>query len=280
MKTKFFVVFAICFFIAGNALAFTVGDADNVEVQVQDLSGADYGLNGADSKYVGGQFEAGVTVTNGGFGLDYTHQAQGAHVNVLNSTATARHQYDIDTETRGASVSDNIATAGHVEMTATEAAISTTSNGVGTEMLSTSASDTAALTGVGATWDGAAVSMADTTARTEYEQINFGVSSSQYATGVTEVSVSAVSYTDIGSAGAAGTASSNGGTHMVNDGMGGAMASAGQSHSEVDTATAAVGASYSNVSAEAANTHYSEQAAYGYGTYQYQETVVATGAAE
>jgi len=272
------VVFSIIFTIP--AYGFEAGDAANYQDQAQVIGGVDYGLNGADSKYVGGQVDIGASTANGGFGIEYNYQSQGVHINAINSTATVRHQYDIDMSTRGASDAVGYGTGGHIEGNEVEAGIATYSNGVGTGMASGAGINAAGGSLVGATVNADAVGMTDTTAHTEYESINMGLSSAQYSTGVSDVEVHTVAYSDIGFAGAAGTASTSGGTVMVNDGMGGAMTSAGVSHSEVDIATAGVGAGYSGASASATNTHYSEQASYGAGTYQYQETLVSTGAAE
>ena len=279
MKKSFLFVIAVTL-MAVPAFAFESGDAANFQVQAQDLAGTDYGLAGAESKYVGGQLDVGASSTNGGFGMEYNHQVQGAHVNAINSTGTVRHQYDIDMETRGASVAGGWGTGGHVEGNVARAAISTRSDGVGTGMVSGASIEAAGGSAAGATWNADAVGMTNTTAHTEYESINYGASSAQYSAGVSNVQTSTVAYANIGGQRAGARAATVGSVGMVNDGSGGAMATVSKSHSEVDTATAGIGAGYAGASASANNTHQGQQVAVGPGTYQYQETMVATSAAE
>ena len=118
MKSKIIisVITTAMVFLGGYVFAFESGDAANYQAQVQDLSGVDYGITGADSKYGGAQVDVGASSTNGGNGMEYNHQGQGAHVNAINSTGTARHQYDVDMETRGASTSTGWGRAAHIEI--------------------------------------------------------------------------------------------------------------------------------------------------------------------
>lgn len=262
------------------AFGFEAGDAANFQIQAQDLAGADYGLAGADSKYVGGQLDIGVSSTTGGVGMEYNYQIQGAHINAINSTGNVRHQYDIDMSTRGASDAYVYGTGGHIEVNGLEAGISTLSDSTGTTMVN--GADISANGGSvsGATFNADGVAMTDSTAHTEYENVNVGPSSAQYGTGISETETHTVAYSDIGFQAAGARAETAGEVSMMNDGSAGVMASGAKSHSEVDTATVGAGAGYSSASARAANVHTGQQVAFGPGTYQYQETVVATGAAE
>lgn len=283
MRNKFCgaVVFFAVMALAVSAMAFSVGDAWNTQSQVQSLSGQDYGTTGAESKYRGEQADVGFSsASGGGVGIEYNHQVQGAHINVYNSTGTVRHQYDIDTETRGASDALLMGVGGHAEGTSTSADIVTRSDGVGTGMVSGSivTNESASVSSAALNADG--VGMTNVDARTEYENANVGATSVQYSAGTSEVITSTTAYSDIGLSGASASASTAGGTAMANDGLGTSMSTIGVSHSEVDTATVGTGAGYSTSSAMAANGHSSAQASSAYGTYQYQETSVATGAAE
>ena len=279
MKRVLFAILIVAM-AAGSAWAFSAGDAGNYQEQVQDLSGQDYGINGGVSKYSGEQLGYGASASNGGFGIEYQGQIQGAHVNVLNSTGTVRHQYDIDTATSGSSVATGVSAAGHMEGTSTQAGIVTVSDGVGTGMASGTgiSSDSGVL--VGASVGAAAGAETAVNARTEYESVNNGATSAQYSTGMAEVKTQTGAGASGGIAGAGATATTVGGVGMVNDGMGSAMASTSASHSEVDTAAGAVGNAGAHASAAAMNAQQGYQAAVGFGTYQYQETYVATGAAE
>ncbi len=61
----FFVVFFLVLLVTAPAIAFESGDAANFQAQAQNLAGADYGLAGAESKYVGGQVDIGGSSTLG-----------------------------------------------------------------------------------------------------------------------------------------------------------------------------------------------------------------------
>ena len=282
MKSKIIisVITTAMVFLGGYVFAFESGDAANYQAQVQDLSGVDYGITGADSKYGGAQVDVGASSTNGGNGMEYNHQGQGAHVNAINSTGTARHQYDVDMETRGASTSTGWGSAAHIEINGTRAAISTRSDGTGTGMASGASIEAASGSAAGATWSGAAVGISGVNAKTEYEQVNYGAQSAQYSTGVSNVKTGTIAYSVIGGQRAGARAATVGDTRMVNDGVGGAMSSGGKSHSEVDTGTFGVGSGFAGASASASNTHKASQTAVGAGTYQYQNTIVHTSAAE
>ncbi len=199
---------------------------------------------------------------------------------MLNSTSTARHEYQRDMETRGASVATGWASGGHIEVNGAQAGISTLSDGNGTGMASGASIEAAGASASGATWSAAAVGMTSVDAHTEYESVNAGASSAQYSRGESDVQTSTVAYSDMGSAVAGAHDLTAGDTRMVNDGVGGAMATSAKSHSEVNTSTGTAGVGYSTAHARAANTHYGTQVAFGAGTYQYQETMVSTGAAE
>ena len=276
------IIFALImlFCMAGVAFATSSGDAWNHQQEDQSFALTDHGVNGAYSKYGETQHDIGASQANGGTSVEANYQEQDIHTNDVNSAATARHQYDIHSVTKGNSRVNGVGAAGHTEATQFGAQTLTVTDGTGTAMISGAGLEGEA-SAVAGTVGGKAHGETLNNAKTEYEAVNNGTNSYQYSKGTSVAKMhTKVKATGLGASAAGAKITTAGGTGMVNNNAGTSMSTTALSSTDVDTNSGVIGSGHAASHAMAGNEHYGEQAAASGGLSQYQQTYVSTTASE
>jgi hypothetical protein len=273
------IVIGAMVFGAGSVMAdsFTAGTAGNIQTQVQNLGGANYGANGGIS--VINQDQAGLggsAAMIGSYGAE--GQIQGENTNVSLDNGFANHNYNATAVTEGSSATLG-GVAGHYELQNVDGGIATVGDANGTNSISGSAMDINQNVGSAALGYSGAEAGAFADYHSDYKYSNVGANSTIVQTGSQDaVMVSGSGSEYAGASYATLEASQVGATAATNDGNGTSMSGVGSATGTITTKNDAVGYAGAGSAGVQGQTHsYSQVADNGAGQTQFATGTVSTG---